>query len=141
MRHRSATSADHETEIFVDPDTRRSYTYKQVKQVAIDFGKGLKSAWEWEKGDVLALYTPNCIDTPAVMWGVHYAGGTVSPANPGYSAEELAFQLKDSGAKALCIQWDSLEVALKAAKKVGLPEARIIPVSYTHLTLPTKRIV
>lgn len=112
--------------IYVDAVTNRSYTYQEVKQTAIDFGKGLKAVWEWEKNDVLALYTPNCIDTPAVMWGCHWAGGIVSPANPGYGVEELAYQLKDSGAKAICTQWDCLDNARKAAQKVGIPEERII---------------
>lgn len=114
------------TVIYVDPYTERSYTYAQVKQSAADLGKGLKSSWEWKKGDVLALYTPNCIDTPIVTWGTIWAGGIVSPANPGYSVEELAFQLKDSGAKGLVTQWDQLEVATKAAQEAGIPDERII---------------
>ncbi len=97
-----------------------------MKNTAIDFGKGLKSLWDWQKGDVLALFTPNCIDTPAIIWGCHWAGGILSPANPGYTVEELAFQLKDAGAKALVTQLLFLDVARAAAKKVGLPEDRII---------------
>ncbi|MCJ1319423.1 hypothetical protein MMC15_004759 [Xylographa vitiligo] len=112
--------------IYRDADTLRSYTYAQVKAAAIEFGKGLKSVWEWKKGDVLALFTPNCIDTPVVTWGAHWAGAILSPANPGYTAEELAFQLKDSGAKALVTQKPFLNVALQAAKQVGIPEDRII---------------
>ncbi|KAL9076836.1 MAG: hypothetical protein Q9161_000821 [Pseudevernia consocians] len=112
--------------IYKDADTGRAYTYAQVKSTAIEFGKGLKAAWEWRKGDVLALFTPNCIDTPAITWGVHWAGGIVSPANPGYTAEELAFQLKDSGAKALATQKPFLKVAVEAATQAGIPEDRII---------------
>ena len=112
--------------IYRDADTLRSYTYAQVKAAAIEFGKGLKSVWEWKKGDVLGLFTPNCIDTPAVTWGGHWAGAILSPANPGYTAEELAFQLKDSRAKALITQKPFLKVALQAAIQVGIPEDRII---------------
>lgn len=112
--------------IFVDAATKRSYTYKQTKDAAIDFGKGLRSQWEWNKGDVLTLYTPNCIDTPPIMWGTHWAGGIVSPANPAYTVEELAYQLKDAGAKAICTQMPLLGNALKAAKIVGIPDDRII---------------
>lgn len=112
--------------IFSDADSDRNYTYAQVKNTAIEFGKGLKSAWEWKKGDVLALYTPNSIDTPAIIWGALWAGGIVSPANPGYNVEELVFQLKDSGAKAIATQRPLLGVATKAAKQVGIPEDQII---------------
>ncbi|KAM3414942.1 hypothetical protein BST61_g10082 [Cercospora zeina] len=111
--------------IYVDPATARSYTYAQTKQTAIDFGKGLKGFWGFNKGDVLALYTPNCIDTPAVTWGAHWAGAIVSPANPGYTVDELAYQLKDSGAKGLITQVAQLDQAKAAAKKVGIPEDRI----------------
>ena len=118
--------ADLSIVIYRDADTGRAYSYAQVKSTAIELGKGLKSVWEWRKGDVLALFTPNCIDTPAITWGVHWAGGVVSPANPGYTAEELAFQLKDSGAKALATQKPFLKVAVEAATKAGIPEDRII---------------
>jgi 4-coumarate--CoA ligase len=112
--------------IFIDPYTNRSYSYIQCRNTAVDFGKGLRALWEWQKGDVLALYTPNCIDTPPIMWGTHWAGGIVSPANPGYTPNELAFQLKDSGAKGLVTQLPFLNNARKAAEMVGLPEDRII---------------
>lgn len=75
---------------------------------------------------MLLIYTPNCIDTPAITWGTHWAGGVVSPANPGYTVEELVFQLKDSGAKALCTQAEFLPVALEACKRVGIDEDRVI---------------
>jgi len=75
---------------------------------------------------VLALFTPNCVDTPALIWGCHWAGGIISPANPGYTTDELAFQLKDSGAKALATQKPFLKVALEAAKRVGIPDDRVI---------------
>jgi len=108
--------------IYIDPATKRSYTFAQVKSTAFEFGKGLKGLWHWEKGDVLALYSPNCIDTPAVTWGTHWAGGIVSPANPGYTADELAYQLKDSGAKAILTQLPFIDTVLVAAKKVGISE-------------------
>ena len=112
--------------MYKDADSGRSYTYAQVKQTAVDFGKGLKSVWEWKKGDVVGLFTPNCVDTPAFIWGVHWAGGICSPANPGYTPEELAFQLKDSGAKAIATQKPFLDVARQAAQAAGIPDDRIV---------------
>ena len=112
--------------IYRNPDTDRHYTYAQLRDAASDFGKGLKALWNWQKGDVLAFYTPNSIDTPVVIWGTHWAGGIASPANPAYTAKELAFQLQDSGAKALVTQKAHLDIACDAARQVGLPEDRII---------------
>ena len=74
----------------------------------------------------MALFTPNCVDTPAVIWGAHWAGAIVSPANPGYTTDELAFQLKDAGAKAIVTQKPFLSIARDAAKQAGIPEDRII---------------
>ncbi|KAL5363987.1 hypothetical protein BJX96DRAFT_156546 [Aspergillus floccosus] len=112
--------------IYRDADTQRYYTYKALKETALEFGKGLKATYDWRKGDVLALYTPNSIDTPVVMWGTHWAGGVISPANPAYTVEELAFQLKNSGARALVTQMAHLASATAAAKQVGIPESHII---------------
>jgi long-subunit acyl-CoA synthetase (AMP-forming) len=60
------------------------------------------------------------------MWGTLWAGGVLSPANSAYTAEELAFQLKDSNAKALCTQVEFLPIAIKAAKIAGLDKEMII---------------
>jgi 4-coumarate--CoA ligase len=50
----------------------------------------------------------------------------VSPANPGYSPDELAFQLKNAGAKALATTKAFLKPAQKAAEQAGIPKNRII---------------
>jgi 4-coumarate--CoA ligase len=118
--------------VFEDADTKRSYTYAQVKDTALAFGKGLKSVWNWKKGDVLALFTPNCVDTPAITWGTLWAGGIVSPSNPTYTVEELAFQLKNSGAKAVVTQLPMLPAARAAAQKAGIPEDRVILIGEAH---------
>ncbi|KUI66323.1 putative 4-coumarate--CoA ligase 1 [Cytospora mali] len=104
----------------------RSYTLSQLRNAATEFGKGLKALWEWKRGDVLAFYTPNDVDTPALTFGALWAGGVVSPANPLYTADELAFQLTNSGAKAIVTQVEYLRTAKEAAIKAGVPENRVI---------------
>lgn len=95
----------------------------------------------WNKGDVLLLYTPNSIDTPIVTWGAHWAAGIVSPANPAYTSKELAFQLKDSRAKAIVTQKALLGNACAAARRVGIKDCHIILIGekdsdgrFPHLT-------
>lgn len=113
-------------EIMTSGETGRSYSWADLRSASIEFGAGLQALWQWKKGDVLALFTPNSIDTPVVTLGALWAGGAISPANPLYTVEELAFQLRDSGAKALVTQAPYLETAVAAAAKAGLPESRIV---------------
>ncbi|KND92210.1 putative 4-coumarate--CoA ligase 1 [Tolypocladium ophioglossoides CBS 100239] len=111
--------------LLVDCDTKRSYTFAQIRDRSIAFGKGLKHALKWAKGDVLAFFSPNSIDTPIVNLGLHWAGGVASPANPTYTVDELAQQLQDSRAKAIVTQKQFLEATRAAAQKAGLPLDRI----------------
>lgn len=60
------------------------------------------------------------------MLGVHWASGVVTPANPTYTAEELAYQLRDSGAKALATLAPLLPIAVQAADAAGISRDRII---------------
>jgi acyl-CoA synthetase (AMP-forming)/AMP-acid ligase II len=83
-------------------------------------------------GDVLNIYAPNDIDVGAVIYGTFFAGGIVSPANPGYSPDELAFQLNNSGSKAIVTTKAFLPAALKAAAKASIPESRILVLGEEH---------
>ncbi|UKZ81235.1 hypothetical protein TrVFT333_009007 [Trichoderma virens FT-333] len=112
--------------IFVDCDTGRSHSFNQLKHLAHEFGKGLRHVFNWQKGDVMGLYTPNNIDVPVLYFGIHWAGGIASPANPTYTPEDLAQQLKDSGSKALLTQKPFLEAARKAAALAGLSADRVL---------------
>ncbi|EPE10362.1 4-coumarate- ligase [Ophiostoma piceae UAMH 11346] len=113
-------------EIFTDSETGRCYTFGDLRSASLEFGNGIQSLWNWQRGDVMAFYTPNSIDTPPIMLGLLWAGGISSPANPLYTEHELTFQLRDSGAKAVATQLAHLEITRKAAKAAGIPEDRII---------------
>ena len=97
-----------------------------MKTAATAFGEGLRDLWDWQKGEVLNIYAPNDIDFGPLTYGVFFAGGIVTPANPGYSADELAFQLSNSESKAIATTKAFLPTALKAAKQAGIPEDRVI---------------
>ena len=55
-----------------------------------------------------------------------WASGIVTLANPTFTADELAFQLKDSGAKVIATIADMLPTARQAAANAGIPADRII---------------
>ncbi|KAF2120994.1 hypothetical protein BDV96DRAFT_485364 [Lophiotrema nucula] len=112
--------------IFHDGETDKAYSYARVRQAAVDFGTGLKARFDWRKGDVLALFASNDIDTPAVTMGTLWAGGVVSPSNPGYTPAELAYQLKDSGSRAIVTQFHLLDTVKKACDLAGFGRDSII---------------
>ncbi|RSL38496.1 hypothetical protein CEP53_014827 [Fusarium sp. AF-6] len=112
--------------ILIDSDTKRSYTFAQIRDLSAAFGRGLRHTFDWQKGDVLAFFAPNHIDTAVVNLGVLWAGGVASPANPTYTAEELASQLVDSRAQALVTHKAFLQTACKAAELASLKPERII---------------
>ena len=114
------------TVIYQNPDTGRHYTFSHLRETTVSFGRGLRRKWSWKKNDVLALFAQNCIDTPAITWGVHWAGGIVSPANPAYTVRELVHHLKDSGARALFTQKSLLSVAMEAAAEAGIKKECVV---------------
>lgn len=91
----------------------------------MSFGAYLQKQWGWQKGDVLLAFSPNTIDAPAVYWGCHWAGGTVSPANPTYTSDELGHQIKASGAKVIVVHESLLATALPAVEQVGFPISKV----------------
>ncbi|KAJ9626680.1 hypothetical protein H2204_009950 [Knufia peltigerae] len=104
----------------------RIYTLEQVRTAASTFGEGLYSHFSWKKGDVLLIYSPNDVDYGPVIYGTLYAGGIVSTANPGYTVDELAFQLRDTETKVLVTSESHLEKAIAAAARTNVPIENIL---------------
>lgn len=60
-----------------------------------------------------------------LAYATHRLNGVATPANAAYSAPELEFQLKSSGAKCLFTCAPLLDIALEATQKAGIPNERI----------------
>ncbi|KAK4985887.1 hypothetical protein LTR50_005676 [Elasticomyces elasticus] len=112
--------------IFRDRPTNKTYTFGELRQLAEIFGKGLRSQYNWQKGDVLAISSASDIDMPPVIFGALWAGATVSTANLGYTLTELSHQLRDSGAKVIDTHFSNIEAVRKACSAVDIPEDHII---------------
>ncbi len=54
-----------------------------------------------QKGDRVAIFLPNLPHYPAIFFGILKAGAVCVTCNPLYTANELNYQLKDAGAKAV----------------------------------------
>ncbi|WP_117195229.1 long-chain fatty acid--CoA ligase [Rhizobium terrae] len=55
------------------------------------------------KGDRVAVMLPNILQNPVIVYGILRVGMVVVNVNPLYTPRELAYQLKDAGAKALFV--------------------------------------
>ena len=54
-----------------------------------------------QKGDIVGIVLPNCIEFPVLVLGCLYLGITVTPINPGSTTHEISRQL--SASTATCI--------------------------------------
>ena len=104
-----------------DAASGRSYTYEQLLG-AVKKAAGGFAARGYGKGDVVAIMSPNLPEYAVAFHGAAYAGVTVTTLNPLYTAEEIAFQLKDSGAQAIITVSLFLETAAKAAAGTAVKE-------------------
>lgn len=109
----------------------KSHSALQVKQRTEHLARAISKelGWEANKGTeydkVAAIFSVNNADYHTVSWAIHRLGGIATPANAGYNAEELAYQLKASNATSVFTSVGNLEVALGAAKKVNIPNSKI----------------
>lgn len=88
------------------------------------FASGLRRSG-FQPGDRVLLFSGNTLFFPSVVMGTIMAEGIFTGANPTYVARELAYQLKDSGAKYLLCAESGLETGIKAAKEIGMGAERI----------------
>ncbi|TBN56837.1 4-coumarate--CoA ligase family protein [Glaciihabitans arcticus] len=77
-------------------------------------------------GDVVALHAPNTPAFAAVFHGILRAGATATTVNALYTADDVASQLRDSGAKLLFTVSPLLPQAFEAASAVGLGSDDIV---------------
>lgn len=89
------------------------------------FGLGLTRLPGFAPGERVLVFSGNSLGFPVAFMGVAMAGGIFTAANPSFTARELAFQLKDSGAAYLLVAEASLDTALDAARVAGLDTDRI----------------
>lgn len=109
----------------IDGPSGRTYTYAQLSGAIHAFAGGLY-ARGLGPGSTIALMSPNIPEFAIVFHGAAVAGVAVSTINPTYTAEEVAFQLKDSGSTLLITIAMFAETAVQASEDAGVEEVLII---------------
>ena len=100
--------------VLVDGPTGKTLTGAELKERIRRFAGGLAEAGF--AGETVAIMSTNHVDYPVVFHGTAFAGGTISTANPTYTAKELNYQLTDSGATLLVTHPAFIETAKEAVK-------------------------
>lgn len=109
----------------IDGPTGREVTFRQLNAQVDRFATGLHQKG-FGKGDVCALFFPNCPEYAVVFLGVARIGGINTTANSLYSSSELVHQFNDSGAKMLVTIPQFLDRALPAAQECGITEIYVL---------------
>lgn len=91
----------------------KELSYQELYDSALKFAGYLQKIGI-QKGDRVAIMLPNTPQSVISFYGVMMAGGIVVQTNPMYTERELAFQMKDSGAKAIV----ALDILFPRIKKI-----------------------
>jgi len=79
------------------------YTYSDFDRMAHNFAAYIQNKTDLKPGDRIALQMPNILSYPVAIYGSMLAGLVIVNTNPLYTAREMEYQFKDSGAKAIVI--------------------------------------
>lgn len=78
----------------------KDISFKEFHQSALKFANYLTTIGI-SKGDRVAIMLPNCPQSAIAYYGILYIGAVVVQTNPLYTEREVAYQMTDSGAKAI----------------------------------------
>ena len=127
-----------------DPNVDRSFTYKQLHSEVSRFANVMK-ALGVVKGDRVMIYMPMIPELAIACLACARIGAVHSVVFGGFSSEALKNRIIDCDGKMLITANAGVRggksVPLKQNADIAMEGTSIESVSYTHLTLPTKRIV
>lgn len=101
-----------------DSANERSYSFRELKDLSGRCASALNKRG-FKKGEVFALFLPNLPEFPIVYFGVLQAGGVITSANPLFTTEELATQLKQADAKWILTVPQLVHRAKEAMQELG----------------------
>lgn len=100
-------------------------TYRELAEAADRIAAWLQ-AQGLEKGDRVAIMSPNVLAYPAILFGTLIAGGVVVNVNPLYTPDELSHQINDSGARFLFVFENFAHTAEAAWSSMKVEQAIIV---------------
>ncbi|KAF4606510.1 hypothetical protein EYR38_000564 [Pleurotus pulmonarius] len=104
----------------------RSIGFQEIKSRTHGLANAMSIKWNIKENDVVCIFSPNHTDYPICVWATHTLGAIITPANPGYTPDELVHQLRTTKAALIFVHCDALSTVLTAAKRARIPEDRIV---------------
>jgi len=115
------TGALRDKPALVDAASGRALSFGALEERVRATARGLAELG-FGPGDVLALHSPNALEYAVAFHAAALAGGATTTINPAYTAEEVAQQLRDSGARLLVTAPELVERARAAAASAGITQ-------------------
>ena len=105
--------------------TGEGVTYRELDERSIRFSRVLADHGIGP-GDVVAVLMENHIRYPEVFWGIIRAGALITAVNRYLTAEEVAYIVEDSGAKALVTSARLADVATAVVDRTPICTLRLM---------------
>lgn len=106
--------------IYAD-DHSKVITFGELKNLVLRFGASLERFPDFERGDTVAVYSPNDLYFSAVLHGAVAVGGTVATIDHTSDVDTTVSCIQTVNAKYMIAHPDTLDRALKAAEITGIP--------------------
>ena len=103
----------------------KKVSYNELMEMIGNVGSALVKRGV-EKDDVLAIVSPNSIEFAVQFFATSAIGCVISTINPSFTSGEMAYQLKDCGAKYIATVSSILSTVKEAASQVGIQNDKII---------------
>jgi long-chain acyl-CoA synthetase len=103
----------------------RTFTYRELERLSNQAANGLKGLGVG-KGDRVTLFAQNSWEWVVSYIGIAKAGGVINPVNSMLTADELAYVIKDCGAKVLIATPERAKAVLSLKQDGELSEVVVL---------------
>lgn len=105
----------------LDGTTDVGLTFEQLHNHAYSFANTLRNDYNINKGDCVAIFSPNHINYHTVFQGVALTGAFNMMINPLYTEDEASYQVEVTNAKVMIAHPFCMKAAAAVAAKHGIP--------------------
>lgn len=120
--------------------TGRSYTFEQIRVKSRNLSKSLRTKFQLNDGDVVALLLPNVPEFVICLLGSMEARMVITTMNPMYTAEEISRQIEDASPK-LIITQANLVPTVRSALSISKRKFPIVIIKETQAeSLPEQTV-